>query len=379
MTNVIDAVAPTVPTHDEIPLPLKVTVDAAALKAALAQLKPAVLSRSGQGLPILGGVLIETTRHAMTLTTTDLDLTIEVRLPATTLRSARGVLPFTDVKKAADTFAKGPMEIEVLDADRTTAELRYENQVLEVQAWPAPEFPTTKLADDEGRVIVLDTNALAEVLTAASNDGTRPILTGVCIEAGTYVATDSYRLAAIETTAATGEAFLLPKNAAQILAKHQGRVMARIGARDIAIDVDHNVTVYSRLIEGEFPRWRTLIGTTRDGGITLTATFLADLKKVIKLGPKSSSSPVVLQPTDDGTGILLSISENGKGAQVTTPGFAKCRIAFTPAYLLATVTGTTSTTMHIIEGLKPALIVEDALEYGPACTRIRLAMPVRVS
>jgi DNA polymerase-3 subunit beta len=151
-------------------------------------------------LPVLSGVRLETGNDQLRVVGTDLDLTIQVAVGVSVTRPGVVVAPgrlVTDIIRALD---PGAVTVESDDDDD---ELRISSgrSHFSVRTHPAGDFP--RLPPISGEAVKLPatglTEALRQVVRAASSEDSRPILTGVLMAAEQgglrLVATDSYRLA----------------------------------------------------------------------------------------------------------------------------------------------------------------------------------------
>lgn len=350
---------------------LTVAIDAAALKAAVTKLKPVLTTGARRSYsPVLGCIRFDSDGTDITLTGTDLDTTISTVVTGEVAVPGSLLVPSSIITKLLGVRSKGTVEV---TGSPDGGSVRNGNARLEFEHVDLNEYP--KLPEVQGRSITLNLDAIKELLPAVSTDDTRPILTSVYVGDGTYAATDSYRLHVVNTPNKTGEAFLLPREAAKITAKYAGTVAARVGERDVTIVLDETTTLSSRLVEGEFPQFRNLIPTSTSEQITFTDAMVADLKTLTKLQSADPSIPVRIDMAGDGLELRCGT------VVVTTPGLSTlgAPLAFNPKFMLEALTGTTSNTLRCIDTLKPALVREATPEYGDGTERIRLIMPVRVS
>ncbi|MDQ1417966.1 MAG: polymerase subunit beta [Acidimicrobiaceae bacterium] len=169
------------------------------LLEALTTAGRAIASRGG-ALPVLSGVRLETGNDQLRVVGTDLDLTIQVAVGVSVTTPGVVVAPgrlVTDIIRALD---PGAVTVESDDDDD---ELRISSgrSHFSVRTHPAGDFP--RLPPISGEAVKLPatglTEALRQVVRAASSEDSRPILTGVLMAAEQgglrLVATDSYRLA----------------------------------------------------------------------------------------------------------------------------------------------------------------------------------------
>jgi len=254
--------------------------------------------------------------------------------------------------------------------------------------------------------------AVAQVAVAAGRDDTLPVLTGVRVEIEgdrlTLAATDRYRLAVRELpwrpdTADLSAVALVPARTLSETAK----ALAASGDAEVTVALGSGAQgegmagfsggarrTTTRLLEGEFPKYRSLLPSSFEAVAEVDAGLLADAVKRVALVSASRTAPVrlVFTPGTGGdTGELVLEAGSGDDAQATErleASFegAGLTIAFNPSFLLdglgqvdgdtARLSFTSPTRPAILTG-KPA---SDVGDDGPAgATDYRyLLMPVRL-
>lgn len=210
---------------------------------------------------ILCAVKLEADGHTLTISSTDMEVSTQVRVPCT---GALAAIVNAKNLAAAVKGHKGPLTLTVTD------------DVLTVGAFTFPtlcadDYP--RLPDPQGNVVATVSAAtwreVAERTTvAASRDKSRPLLTATRIEIdGTLrmIATDSYRLAVTTRDGATGTlATQLPTRAVELAGKHlTGTISIRQWANQCALS-DGTTTILTRIIDGQYPDWQRL-STDMDG------------------------------------------------------------------------------------------------------------------
>lgn len=182
---------------------------------ALATASRAATSR-GPGAAVLGGVRIDLKGNQLSVVGTDLDLTVKVEMEAIGLDDGACVAPArlsTDIVRSLE---PGAVTVEANDNE---VEISAGRSRFVVRTYPIEDFPTSPSRSQAAVDLPAQglAEALRQVVRAASGDDARPLLTGVLIAAEgdgiRLVATDSYRLAMRDLTAASP----LPAGTDQIL------------------------------------------------------------------------------------------------------------------------------------------------------------------
>ncbi len=354
------------------------------LAEALATAGRAATGRTGT-LPVLSGVRLELHGDQLTVTGTDLELTIQLELTVGGEIDGSTVIPArlsSDIVRSLGDprveITVGPDEVGI-SAGRSHFSVR----PLSVDDYP-------RLATPSDRAVTLPAaafgEALKQVVRAASTDEARPILTGVLLAAEgdglRLVATDSYRLAVRDLTGtsvlAPDQKVLVPSRALNELQRLLGNtesITLRLGERDATFDVGTS-RLTTRLIEGEFPNYRQLIPASYPNKLTVSREGLQEAIRRVKILAKDAT-PVRLQLAADGLKLTAITQDVGNAADeldATLEG-TEMTVAFNPDYLASGVDAAISdeVTIETLDSLKPAVVRgvgRDDFLY--------LLMPVRV-
>ena len=290
------------------------------LQNALNIVSKGVSARSTQ--PVLSGVLIEAGDDTIVMRTTDLEMSIQFEVAALVEEKGKGVVPcklFGDIIKSLPDYA---IRVELGEEE---ANITCDASSFSIRALTPDEFPEFPHVEASSQIAVpFDkfSSMVRRVSRAVSRDESRPILTGILIEAEgdtlRLVATDSYRLAvtsanvpgaAGDFSAVISGNFLsdlaaLPKSGEDIV----------IAVSDNQIVVDYQNTVFiNRRIEGSYPPYRQLI----PAGYTMrmeipTSEFSQAVKRAALMGSSGSSMKVSADP--DGGFIQLSATTQDVGS-----------------------------------------------------------------
>ncbi len=350
----------------------------------------AVASRAattrGSYHPVLTGIHLALIDETLCITGSDLDLTVIATTRVRGEENGVAVLPAklaTDIVHALD---HGQVEVFV---DETEATLSCGRSNFSLRTLPVDEYP--KLDLPVGDEVILSSSgvaaALDQVVTAASGDDSRPILTGVLLAAEDdglrFVATDSYRLAMRDLPGTSilkrDQTVLVPSRALEAVNRLLG------GAEDLTIILGDKEALFSigefkiitRLIEGEYPNYRGLIPDDHPNTLSVSRDEMIDAIKRVRL-LATDNTPIRLKMDSDGLE-LIAITQDVGQAQETVDGSYEgedLTVAFNPNYLLQglEVCSDEEIQLETCDALKPAVIkgLEDT-EF------LYLLMPVRVS
>ncbi len=243
-------------------------------------------------LPILSNVLIRVDDQKVSLTTTNLDMAVMSYLPASESKNGVVTAPARLLAEFVSNLPRG--QIVEITADGLKVEVKSGNCRSTINGALADDFPELPALEEEKTVkFVINTEdfkgGLSQVMMAASNDMTRPALTGVyfnTFEGNLYVAaTDGYRLAErrlVQKTEAEVNA-IVPTSSLQEVMRSLDETQEEI---EILFDETQvkfrlgDIEVTSKLVEGSFPNYRVLIPKETEIAVELDK---ADLTRVTKL------------------------------------------------------------------------------------------------
>ncbi|MCC5951491.1 MAG: DNA polymerase III subunit beta [Acidimicrobiia bacterium] len=320
-------------------------------------------------LPVLSGVHLELRHGTLRVTGSDLDLTISSVVDVDGDDDGIGVVNaklLTDIVRVLD---EGAVRMEVDDEEARISAGRSEFAVRTVAAAEFPNLPEPATEGVEVEAAMFAA-AVRQVLPAASQDVDRPILRGVQMEtedAGVrLVATDSYRLSVRDlpgtTFLAEGQQVLVPRIALSEVARlldDQQSLTLRLGERDATFEVG-STQIVTRLIEGAFPNYRSLIPSSHPNKLTVGRDVLLDAVRRVKVVARDTATPVRLKMSADGLELSVTTQDYGNALEQVDAKYegSELTVAFNPEYLTAGVEAATGdeVTIETIDNLKPSLV-----------------------
>jgi DNA polymerase-3 subunit beta len=248
-------------------------------------------------LPILSGVLIETTDSGLTLSSFDYEVSAQTEIAAEVEEQGKILVSGRLLADIASRLPSAPVQFST-DEGRISVHCGSANFTL--LSMPVEEYPTLPQISAQSGLLPAESFAAAvsQVAVAASRDDVTPVITGVQLEVSenslTLVATDRYRVAVREIEWDSGEAAggetvtaLVPARTLQEIGKtfgHSGTISVAITNTDdrelIAFSADKK-TVTSLLIKGNFPPVRRLFPETVDNyAVINTAELIEAVRRV---------------------------------------------------------------------------------------------------
>ena len=345
----------------------------------------AVSSRGG-ALPVLSGLRVHLEGDQLRLTGSDLDLTITVDLMVAGDIDGEIVIPAklaVDIVKALEPGAV------LIETEGDEAKISGGRSEFSVNLIPAEEFP--QLSAPTAESVTLSAAEFAEglrqVVSAASTDDSRPILTGVLLAPEgnglRLVSTDSYRLAVRDLPGATvlteGQTVLVPSRALNEVVRALGsadELTLVLGEREASFVID-GIRLTTRLIDGDFPNYRGLIPQSQPNRLTIGRAPLIDAVRRVKLMAREAT-PVRLTMRDGSVELVAITQDIGQAHEELDANYSgtELTVAFNPEYLLTglEVTPGDEISLETVDSLKPAL-----LRSTENANFLYLLMPVRVS
>lgn len=349
-------------------------------------------------MPVLAGLVLEAEEDSVTLSSFDYEVSsrvtiaADVQTPGTSLVSGRLLADITRSLPGAPVQLSNEGTRVVITCGRSSFTL----PTLPVEDYPSlPSMP-----DSSGDIeAALFAAAVAQVAVAAGRDDTLPTLTGIRmeIEGGNIVlaATDRYRLAVREfswnpKSSSISVNALIPAKTLADTAKSLSTTdlvtiaLSAGGSGEGLIGFEGaGRRTTTRLLDGEFPKYRTLLPSEAATVASVDTSALADAVKRVALVAERNT-PVRL--AFDGSEVVLRA---GAGDDAQANEVVECRvdgdgleIAFNPTYLLdgLSAVDAVTTTFSFTQATRPAVLTGADTSVASGVDDYRyLLMPVRLT
>jgi DNA polymerase-3 subunit beta len=301
-------------------------------------------------IPILSNFLFEAAGDRLTITATDLDLSLRTSCPATVKKEGSCTIPARKLYEYVKLLPEGQVTIKQMENHWVQIRAGRSNTKMVGMAranFPAlPAFPggsATKLP-----VTVLH-NLIAKTIFAISNEESRYTLNGALMvikaESIAMVATDGHRLAHIETKASfpgvSGELkTLVPRKAMNELkslldqtdddsiefAKDDSTLFFRIGGRLLT----------SRQLTGQFPNYEAVLPRDNNKAVVVTCSeLMASIQRVAQFADERSGA-IRMKLEKDEMRISSSSTDAGESEDVIETSYKSdpLMIGFNSQYML---------------------------------------------
>ena len=365
---------------------MRFSCSTADMAAALGTVTRAIAVRST--IPIMEGVSLTSCPEGLRMICTDLALGIETFIDASFSQEGSVVLPGKLLNEIVRKLPEGDMDVTV--NDQNVASIRCAGSRTTLTGFPAEEYPT--LPDvAETETISLPQSGLKEMLQrtsfAIATDEIRPILTGCLLETEgstlSVVALDGFRLA-LRKECFSSElpvfSMVVPGKAlgevARILADTDELVHLSRGKTHLLADMGRT-RVITRLLEGEFIRYRQILPTEWQTRITVSKRELENAIDRASLMAREGKNNLVRMHIEDGEMLITSNAELGAVREEIKIQFEgkELEIAFNVRYI--------SDTLRAIEDEEIVIRFNSNVSPCVVCPTegsrfLYLALPVRV-
>jgi DNA polymerase III subunit beta len=348
-------------------------------------------------LPVLAGLRLEVgTDGRLELSGFDYEVSAQAQLDATVAEAGSILVPGRLLAEITRSLAPQPIDI-ATDGSRVV--LTCGSSRFTLPTLPLDEYPTLPALPEVAGTLGSDAFAAAvsAVAIAAGRDDALPVLTGIRVEIDgeqvTLAATDRYRLAvrtlrwapvdpAMQATALV-PARTLADAAKSLTAGAEVTLSLSTGGPGeglVGLSGAQRSTT-SRLLDGEFPKYRSLLPEVSSATAVVDSAALTDAVRRVAL-VASRTSPIRLSFSADGVGLEAGGVDEAEAQESIPATFdgEPLTIAFNATYLLDGLGSLDSdeAQLSFTGPTKPAVLTGKADADGGTDHRY-LLMPVRLS
>lgn len=322
-------------------------------------------------LPILANVLLNVEENRLRLAATNLDVAIAGFVGAQVQKTGSITVPARLLQDLVSGLPAGVLEIEQEDTKLKITAAHHKAVINGVSAEEFPVMPAIEKGTNWSVPAKDLKEALQQVALAASNDESRPVLTGVFFhseDGALYIAsTDSYRLAEKRLEGVKQDIQLLVPASAihdvlRVINDQDGDVSVLCDDQQAQFQAG-DVEVVARLIEGNYPDYRKLIPASFATTAIISRTEFINITKVTSLFARESAGSVVLSVDDASETMWLravasQLGENNATASVKASGSGS--ITLNSRYLLDALQAMTGKDVRIgFNGKLEAVLLSD--------------------
>lgn len=374
---------------------MKVEILTVNLQKKLSFLNHAVSSKNQ--LPILLNILIETGKESIKICSTDLEIGIEMTIPAVVEEEGGTTVPAKLFTELISSLSEEKLTLQTEDASllALTKKTKSTFQTISREDFPKLyEEKGEKIADLEEKNLHQD---LASVIFASSQDITRPALSGVLVKRESkgflFVATDGFRLSLKhyklsviqDLHSVSDETFIIPSRVLrELLAmKDEGGEIGMYVAKgnNQVLFEQQKITggsiLVGRLIEAQFPNYEKIIPSDFSASVSFDREEMQKAVKICSIFARDAANIVKFTFRRDSITVSSqspAIGENSVQVEAKLTG-EENEIAFNAKYLLDLFANLESNDIvfEMVGPLNPGVFkIRDDASF------LHLIMPIRV-
>lgn len=364
---------------------MEVLVDRDAFMRGLQMVHNVVEPR--QTLPVLANVLLEAQGDTLTMTATDLEVSVRVTGPAKVVKTGTITISARKLMEIVKELPSAPLALKV--QENAWVALRCAGVSYRLVGLTPEEFPavgdgaTTGWLGIDGKIL---RDMLGQTTFAISHDESRYALNGVLFAVQDkelrMVATDGHRLAlAVRQLPSAGPAMsgIVPRKAVQEVARIVGsgeEVQIAVSDNQFMIRMP-NVLLMARLIEGTFPNYEQVVPRAHPHRVTLSRAALTAALRRVSVLSEERTKPVRFLFVPGQLKLTANSPDYGEAEEQMEAQFAgeEITIGFNSRYVLDALgaQGGEQVLIELKDGLSPG-VFKSFEDEGTLC----VIMPMRI-
>lgn len=364
---------------------MKFFCDKSKLQDSISIVQKAVTGKST--MPILEGILLIAKKDEVILIGSDLDLSIQTKLPANVIEPGTIVL---DSKLFGEIIRKMPNDIvTITKTDDITIQIECQKSMAKLVYMKSEDYPKLPHVDEETNIFVpqgILKNMIRGTIFAVAQDETRPILTGILFEVKdnkiNLVALDGFRLALKKENIQSSKnlSVVIPgktlNELSRILKEDDSEIKISFTNNHILFDLN-GTKVISILLTGEFFNYNSIIPDEYNLRVIAKRNELLNCIERASLMAKEGNTNLVKLNIENEKIIITSDSQLGKAREemnIILQG-ENLKIAFNSKYLIDVlkIMDGEEIVMELSSGISPCVIKN---KDNQNCTY--LVLPVRL-
>lgn len=302
---------------------MKFLIEKNLLQEAISDVQKAITGKST--LPILQGIYISAKDRVLTLIGSDIEVSIETKVPANIIEEGEVVL---DSKIFGEIIRKLPNDtVEITEISNNEVELKCQRSNVQLVYLNPTEYPTLPSIEEDVVLSVSQKtlkNMIKSTIFAIAQDDTRPILTGMLLEVKenklNMVALDGFRVALKSESmdCKSNKESVIPgktlNEVSKILKDTDDNVEITFTKNHILFNFG-NTKVISRLLEGDFIKYESIIPKEHNLKVTVNRNEILGCIERASLMAKDGNTNLVKFDISDDTLVVTSNSQLGKARE----------------------------------------------------------------
>jgi len=330
-------------------------------------------------LPVLTNLLFEAGDDGLTVTGTDLEIGLRVKLKVEVAQKGSATLPAKKLAEIVRSLEDGDVEITVKDG--TKGEIKGGRANIRLVGVPAEDFPNFPGYRKE-KSLTLSAKVLGDMIKrtgfSVSQDETRYILQGGLLlsngKTARMVTTDGHRLSTMEQPLSAGQESVqavIPSKAlgelSRVLPGDDTAVTAYFADNHIFFELGE-LTLFSRLLDGQFPNYEQVIPKKNEHTLIAEVAPLQAVVNRMSLLAGDKGNSIKFHLGEDGLKVTAATADLGEGDESLDVDYsgAAMTVAFNAKYLMDVLKnlGTERLEMKLSTPLSPTLITPVGTENG---------------
>ena len=353
---------------------MKLQVTQENLSKALSNVAKVAMSNKNP-LPILNNVLLRTDDNRLSISATNLEIAISEKIGSKVKNEGSITVPARLMQEYISSLPSGVIDLELDEHKLHISTDQFKSTINGVISDDYPDIPVVDNKIEWSIPAKEFKKGLQQVVFAASNDESRPVLTGVYLKTVDgelfAVATDSYRLSEKKLLKTKQDiSLLVPASALQevlrVIPDNANKVEVFADNQQVQFRIE-DIEVVSKLIDVPYPDYKKLIPKEFAVSATLSKDEFISITKVSSLFARESAGSVTIKVNeDDGTisiaSIASQIGENNSKAKAKVHGEGE--VTLNSRYLLDALNSMDAEEVSFsFNGkLEPCLITSDQAE-----------------
>jgi DNA polymerase-3 subunit beta len=261
-------------------------------------------------LPILDNFLFQLADKELKITASDLETTLITTIALENVTDEGSIaIPARILTDTLKEFPDQPLTFDI-NTDSFGIVITTENGKYNVVGQNGEDFPQLPVIKDDQKTSIQLTadvllSGITKTLFATADDELRPVMNGIFIELYpdnmTFVASDAHKLVRYrrnDVKADQESSFILPKKPASllkaILPKEENDVMVEFDDKNAFFTLS-NYKLVSRLVEGNYPSYNSVIPTNNPNKLTIDRLELYNALKRVALFSNQASNLIKLE------------------------------------------------------------------------------------
>lgn len=283
-----------------------------------------IASRFSSGrvqLPILGNILLSSKKTKLTISSTNLEISVSIQVGAKIEEEGDLSVPSKVITELIGNLPHETLDLETSKEQLKVSTSGFSSTVLGMNPNDFPKIPTDLPKSNVVSLPLKDfSSSLSQVIFATSVDETRPILTGVLLVLSKndliLVATDGFRLSQKKTKISGGYdvKIVLPKLILSEISKMEEGDNVEFSVENKekqAVFGTEDLILSSRLLDGEFPDYEKIIPKSSTYKISIDKEEFLRAVKLASIFARDSANIVKIKVFKDSLKLLAESGQSG--------------------------------------------------------------------